>query len=191
MSQPLPGGLVLRGAQPADLDQIATLLAERGDRADAVDHRLVVDDQEAGWESCAVVADGDRIVSTATLLNEMLVLNDVPIPAGQVELVATDREYEGRGLVRALMNWAHERSAARGHLAQVMIGIPYFYRQFGYQYAIKMPRARAVSTVPVRPDGFSVRPAGVDDIPSIADKLKVKAPGLSRRGCAGELPGAR
>ena len=60
------------------------------------------------------------------------------IPAGQVELVATDREYEGRGLVRALMRWAHERSRPRrGHLAQVMIGIPVLlYRQFGYQYAM-------------------------------------------------------
>ena len=43
---------------------------------------------------CAVVVDGDRVVSTATLLDETLVLGGVPIPAGQVELVATDRAYE-------------------------------------------------------------------------------------------------
>jgi hypothetical protein len=40
----LPGGLVLRQAYPADLGQIAELLAERGQPADAVDHRLVVTD---------------------------------------------------------------------------------------------------------------------------------------------------
>jgi predicted N-acetyltransferase YhbS len=167
VSQPLPGGLVLRAAQPADLDQLATLLADRGEPADAVDHRLVVEDPDAGWESCAVVVDGDRVVSTATLLDETLVLDGVAIPAGQVELVATDREYEGRGLVRALMAWAHERSARRGHLAQVMIGIPYFYRQFGYQYAIALPQARGVRTVPTPPAGYVVRTAGVDDIPAM------------------------
>lgn len=42
--------------------------------------------------------------------------------------VATQPEYEGRGLLRALMHWAHARSHARDHVLQAMIGIPYFYR---------------------------------------------------------------
>jgi predicted N-acetyltransferase YhbS len=167
--QPLPGGLVLRAARPADLDQIAALLTDRADATDAVDQRLIVEDPDAGWESCAVVVEGDRVVSTATLLDETLVLGGVRIPAGQVELVATDRAYEGRGLVRALMGWAHERSARRGHLAQVMIGIPYFYRLFGYQYSIVLPQARAMQTVPPLPDGHAVRRAGPDDIAAMAD----------------------
>jgi predicted acetyltransferase len=149
----LPEGLLLRTARPSDLGQIAALLSERGEPADAVDHRLVVEDKDAGWDSCAVVVDGDRVVSTATLLDETLFLADVPIPAGQVELVATDREYEGRGLVRALMRWAHDRSASLGQLVQVMIGIPYFYRQFGYQYAIAIPEARQMPDVRKRQGG--------------------------------------
>lgn len=160
----LPGGLVLRTAVPGDLDQIAGLLTERGDPEDAVDHRLVVEDEDAGWPTCAVVVDGDRVVSTATLLDETLRLGGVEFPAGQVELVATDREYEGRGLVRALMGWAHERSAALGHLAQVMIGIPYFYRQFGYSYAIPIALPRPVVTPPPAVDGYTVRAATADDI---------------------------
>ncbi len=129
----LAGGLVLREACPGDLEQIGALLAARGAEEDALDHRLVVTDPEAGWAACAVVVDGDRVVSTATLLDEEVRVGDVRLPAGQVELVATDRAYEGRGLVRALIGWAHERSAARGHVIQVMIGIPYFYRLFGYE----------------------------------------------------------
>ncbi|MCL3863270.1 GNAT family N-acetyltransferase [Actinotalea sp. K2] len=141
----LPGGLVLRGAGPADLEQIGALLVARGEPVDALDHELVVRDPDAGWSSCAVVVDGDRVVSTATLLDEELRLGEVRLPAGQVELVATDEEYEGRGLVRVLMGWAHDLSAARGHELQVMIGIPYFYRLFGYEYAVEMaqtPRVR-------------------------------------------------
>ena len=169
MNQRLPDGLVLRTGRPDDLDQIAALLTARGEAADAVDHRLVVEDADAGWQSCAVVLDGERVVSTATLLDETLILGGVPIPAGQVELVATDREYEGRGLVRALMRWAHDRSAARGQLAQVMIGISYFYRQFGYEYAIALPRTRAMRAVPAPGADFSVRTAGPGDIPAMAD----------------------
>ena len=70
----LRDGLLLRQAIPSDLGQIGELLAERGEPDDAVDHRLVVEDPAAGWESCAVVVDGDRVVSTATLLDERLYL---------------------------------------------------------------------------------------------------------------------
>jgi hypothetical protein len=165
----LQGGLLLRAARPVDLDQIAALLADRGEANDPEDHWLVVNDPDGGLGACAVVVDGDRVVSTATLLDETLVLAGLPIPAGQVELVATDRAYEGRGLVRALLGWAHGRSAGRGHLMQVMIGIPYFYRQFGYQYAIPIPQSRSVHTVPAMPDGYTVRTAGLADIPLMAD----------------------
>jgi predicted N-acetyltransferase YhbS len=164
----LPPRLVLRTARASDRDQIAELLTARGEAADAVDHGLVVDDPDAGWECCAVVVDGGTVVATATLLDETLHLDGVPIPAGQVELVATARDYEGRGLARALMGWAHERSAHRGHLVQVMIGIPYFYRRFGYQYAVPMPQARPLRTVPPTPEEYLVRPAGADDIPAMA-----------------------
>ena len=163
----LPDGLTLRPAHPDDLDQIAALLSERGAAEDAVDHRLVVDDPDAGWASCAVVVDGDRVVCTATLLDEELRVADVVLPAGQVELVATHRDYEGRGLVRALMHWAHERSAARGHVLQVMIGIPYFYRLFGYEYAIDIPAAREVAHVPPREDSPALRAARPADIAAI------------------------
>ncbi len=164
----LPDGLVLRPARASDLDQIASLLAGRGEPADAVDHRLIVEDPEAGLDSCAVVADGDRIVSTATLMDETFVLAELPIPAGQVELVATDREYEGRGLVRALLRWAHERSASRGQLVQVVMGIPYFYRQFGYEYSIPIPASRTVREVPPPAPSYSVRTADANDIPAMA-----------------------
>ncbi|GAA1290598.1 GNAT family N-acetyltransferase [Saccharothrix xinjiangensis] len=163
----LSDGLVLRTARPEDLERIGELLADRGEPEDAVDHRLVVEDPDAGWEACAVVVDGDRVVSTATLLDEALVLGGVEIPAGQVELVATDRDYEGRGAVRALMGWAHERAASRGHLVNVMIGIPYFYRQFGYTYAIPQAATREVTGVPGG-GGHALREATADDIPVMA-----------------------
>lgn len=163
----LPPGLALRTARPEDLDQIGALLVDRGEDTDAEDHRLVVEDPDLGWEACAVVVDGDRVVSTATLLDETLRVGSVTLPTGQVDLVATDTAYEGRGLARALMQWAHERSAARGHVLQVMLGIPYFYRLFGYQYAMDLPRARRVDTTGLAPGG-ELRPAEARDVPALA-----------------------
>ncbi len=164
----LAGGYDLRGAVEADVEQVADLLGERGDAADAVDLRLVIEDPSEGLDSCLVVADAERIVSTATLLNETVRIGGAEIPAGQVELVATAPDHEGRGLVRALIDEAHRRSSARGDLLQVMIGIPYFYRQFGYSYAMPIPRLRQLWPNAAVPDSaITVREATHDDIPAM------------------------
>jgi hypothetical protein len=175
-----PDGLVLRTATPADLRQAAELLVARGEPADSTDLHLVADSE--GLDGIAVVVDGERVVSTLTLLDEVVHVGgpgDIPavaVPAGQVELVATDRAYEGRGLVRALMAWGHERSRSRGHLLQVMIGIPYFYRQFGYAYAMPIPPWQRLGTVPDTPTGVEVRRATLADIPAM-DRLQADAQG--------------
>lgn len=169
----LAGRLVLRSAQPADLDQIGALLADRGEPADAEDLALVVHDAEGGFAGTAVVVDGDRVVSTATLLDETVTIGGIVLPAGQVELVATAEAYEARGLVRALMAWCHDRSRALGQLVNVMVGIPYFYRQFGYEYAVPIGRDLPVDTGALLrgaggPSARMVRRATASDIPAMA-----------------------
>jgi predicted N-acetyltransferase YhbS len=161
------GGLVLRTARPADIPQAGQLLVDRGEESDAGDLERIVATE--GCEGVAVVLHGDRVVSTLTLLDEVVHVDEVAVPTGQVDLVATDRDYEGRGLVRALMGWAHERSRASGHLLQVMIGIPYFYRQFGYEYVTPMPPWRPLVATPPTVDGLVVRPASLADIPRLQE----------------------
>lgn len=165
----LPEDLVLRPIRPNEIDQTAALLEERGEPADGEDLRLVLDDRDAGPPGTAVVVDGDRVVATASLLDEQLDLCGHAIPAGQVELVATAASHEGRGLARALMQWCHDRSQARGHLAQVMIGIPNFYRRFGYSYAMPIPRVHTLSGSVEAPAGVSVRRATAADIAVMAE----------------------
>ncbi|GAA4224631.1 hypothetical protein GCM10023075_20660 [Streptosporangium album] len=69
--------------------------------------------------------------------------------------------------MRALMRWAHERSAARGHVLQIMIGIPYFYRLFGYEYAVDIPPAPVVRTPPAGDGTPALRAARPSDIPAM------------------------
>lgn len=160
----LADGALLRAAGPADAEQVAELLADRGEPADAVDLRSVVGDPDAGWDGVGVVEADGRMVATAMLLEERVRVGTVTLPAGQVELVATDRAYEHRGYVRALMGWCHERSAARGDRVQLMIGVPYFYRRFGYVYAVPMHRYAKLAAVPPVPPGVTVRPGTGTDI---------------------------
>jgi hypothetical protein len=50
-----------------------------------------------------------------------------------------------------------------------MLGIPYFYRRFGYQYAVTLPQSSPLRTVPPAPEGYRPRTASPDDIPAMAE----------------------
>ena len=168
MNTTLPDGAVVRPAESADLDELYALVADRGEPDDAIDLQLVVEGDGAGIAGTALVEQDGRAVATATLLDETLVVRDTTLAMGQVELVATDAEYEHRGYVRALMEWCHERSFARGHVVQVMIGIPYFYRRFGYVYAIPMHPYASLEQLPAIDSFIEVRDATDSDIPEMA-----------------------
>ncbi|MBC8100086.1 MAG: hypothetical protein H7Y11_11635, partial [Armatimonadetes bacterium] len=82
-------------------------------------------------------------------------------------------EYRSRGLVRALFEAVHERSAALGHQLYAITGIAHFYRQFGYTMAVERGR-HAVYSLAALPDlaadyqpTYTLRPASPDDIPAM------------------------
>ncbi len=164
----------IRVSRPEDLDQIEKLIVARMDPGDGIDARLLLQDPDAGWEWCAVASDGDRVVSTVTMMDETLTFGGIDIPAGQIEQVATDVDHEGRGLVRQLMDWAHDSSAERGHLVQVMIGIPYFYRQFGYTYSMPVKQTRPLVHKVEPVAGHTIRAATEADIPTL-ERLQAHA----------------
>jgi N-acetylglutamate synthase-like GNAT family acetyltransferase len=164
----LPDGAVLRTAAGGDLEELYALVADRGVPEDAYDLQLVVEGEGSGIDGTAVVEQDGHVVATATLLDETLIVGDTPLAVGQIELVAARKDYEHRGYVRALVQWCHERSRLRGHVTQVMIGIPYFYRRFGYVYAIPMHPYAALQTRPEPDPAIDVRLASDSDIPEMA-----------------------
>lgn len=153
-------GLVPRPATPDDAEAIVALnVAHNGPDTEPVVRRLLADPSVF----TVVQADG-RIVSSLCLLRDAWRMRGVEIPLGRPEFVVTDDGFRGRGLVRAQMELVHRRSEERGDLAQLITGIPYFYRQFGYEYAT-MPDVglRLEPGSVVRPTGWTVRPAHPDD----------------------------
>jgi GNAT superfamily N-acetyltransferase len=84
------------------------------------------------------------------------------------EYVGTDPTYRKRGLMRVLMDALHRMSAAAGDLLQIVHGVPYFYRRFGYEYALTLWHAYGLpvyATPPLNADAepFIVRRATFDD----------------------------
>jgi predicted N-acetyltransferase YhbS len=160
----LPDGAVVRAASSdSDISAALHIEADREGDDDAFDLELVAN-TPGGLERISVVEKDGEILSIATLLDEQVRVGSTTIAAGQVEMVATRRDAEGRGYVRALMDRCHQLSAARGDVLQVMIGIPNFYRQFGYHYSVAMHAWHPLSSALTSDEGFAVRSATVDDL---------------------------
>lgn len=159
----LADGATLRPATREDVPALGELILDRMGPEDQLDLELIAA-SPGGLAGIVVVERDGKVVATATLLDEQVRVGQVVLPAGQIELVASARDAEHRGYVRAVMDWCHQLSAVRGHVVQVMIGIPNFYRQFGYEYAIPMhPLAPLTREVPSSAD-FDIRRATENDI---------------------------
>jgi GNAT superfamily N-acetyltransferase len=117
-------------------------------------------------------ADG-RLVAAACLMRQAWEYGGVAIPVGRPELVASHPDYRRRGLVRRIFELLHARSAARGDLALGITGICYFYRQFGYEYALDLNGGRVVpfSAIPARRAGaaepYRLRDATPAELPCV------------------------
>jgi hypothetical protein len=182
----LGDGLVLRRATPADAEPMAAFVGSmlRGQDADgpsalmAAWERDLMEGRHPSFrpEDATVVVDGHSgaIVSCLHLLSQTWSYGGVPIAVGQPELIATMPERRGGGLVRAQFEVVHGWSAARGHRLLAISGIPWYYRQFGYELAIPRgggPRVRldALAPLPAPPSGWTVRAARADDVPFLVE----------------------
>ena len=112
-----------------------------------------------------------RIVACTCFWSQAWEYEGIHIGLGRPEIVATDPAYRNRGLVRALFEEIHARSEAQGDLVQGITGISYFYRQFGYEYALNLGGSRVtnLSLIPQakEPDPYVLRDAVEADIPLI------------------------
>ncbi len=125
----------------------------------------------------AVVEDTTKperpLVACTALWRHQWSYAGIPFEVGRPEMVATDPAYRKRGLVRAIFEMLHARSAAEGHLLQAITGIPYFYRQFGYDYVLDLDGSRTTyfSLIPPKkddePEACSLRLAGREDVARI------------------------
>lgn len=127
--------------------------------------------EPAGW---LFVGDEDTGEAAATLALMPLTwrYGPVPLPVAELGFVATRPAYRRRGLQRALSDAFDRIALANGYALAAVEGIPYFYRQFGYEFAIPLfdslysLRLEQITAGPLPPYAF--RPAGLADVPRLA-----------------------
>ncbi|MCU1675256.1 MAG: hypothetical protein JWM93_14 [Frankiales bacterium] len=170
-------GLVMRAACAADVDALIGLNTAVFDgrvtawTADLLSGRHPT----VGIADFTVVEDAatGAIVSSAGLISQTWRYDGVPIRVGRPELVATDPAYRRRGLVRRQFEALHARSLAKGEVLQVITGVDWFYRQFGYDMGVGLWGSRCLDAVhlpSIAPDGagpYRVRAATAADHPFI------------------------
>jgi len=83
-------------------------------------------------------ARNGEIIAILIPISQSWQYGGIRVGVGRTEMVATHPEYQGKGLNRVLMDWVHEHSIQKGHLIQVVSGIPYYYRKFGYTLSVKL-----------------------------------------------------
>lgn len=150
----LGDGLVLRRASKRDTEALVKMQLQAFANPDTGEE----DEALGGWvramlggkhptfrpQDFLIVQDTktDAIASCTCLISQTWSMGDISFGVGRVELVATMPAYQRRGLIREQFRVLHEWSCERGELLQSITGIPYYYRQFGYEYAIEMAAPR-------------------------------------------------
>lgn len=182
----LGDGLVLRRATTADTEALVAFngLIHAGPNATEPDLQIAawVSDLMSGEHptfdpSDFLIVEDTRtnaIVSSTNLISQTWSYSGVEFGCGRPELVGTLAEYRNRGLVRAQFEVLHGWSAERGEQVQAITGIPWYYRQFGYEMTLPLWAGRFGyrSAVPPLKEGeaepYTLRAATNDDVPFIS-----------------------
>jgi hypothetical protein len=203
MLKDLGGGLILRRTSREDAEAVAAFNARvhfssGGPFERREPHRQIAtstrdlmrgDHPTCDAQDFTVVEDTrtGSVVSSTCLIPQRFSYEGVEFDAGLPELVGTHPDYRRHGLVREQFEVLHRWSRERRHLMQAIAGIPYYYRQFGYEMAVYMGEGRRVYAQDVpeeepsnsdRGEGpsrpYRLRPATVSDARLLSD--------LQRRG---------
>ena len=170
--QPLGDGLVLRTvADERDVERVAEFNgAIHAPGVATMTHNLLIHHPHTRGRDLAFIEDeqNGQIVSSLCLLPWTWRYEDVDVPTGEMGIVGTLETHRNRGLIRVQVEYFKRRLRERGCLLSQIQGIPYFYRQFGYEYALPLEgglrlEMRDVPTPPDEP--FTFRLATQDDLP--------------------------
>lgn len=177
--------LVLRWSMAADTERIATLYSTvfRRDAQDVPNTGIMHWTREMMSGDHPLIGPGDfaivedpvsgAIVASTCLMRAEWKYAGIRFPVGRPEIVASLPEYRNRGLVRAVFELIHARSEERGDVAQGITGISYYYRQFGYEFALDLGGAKTLPFMsipklkPEDPEPFALRDATEADIPTL------------------------
>jgi len=146
----LGAGLILRRSTSEDADTLAKFNASvhSDDGPEKPDERLGAWTRDLLTRPHPTFSPNDftvveetstgRIISSMCLIPQTWTYEGIPFGVGRSELVGTLPEFRKRGLVRIQYEEIHKWCIKRESAVQVITGIPYFYRKFGYEMALDL-----------------------------------------------------
>ena len=190
-------GLILRAVRnQADQDKYITFNAVYNNAFEGASGAcLMRHHPETTFDDYWLIEDetNGQIVSTTCLLPWTSHFAGVDLRLAQLEMVLTHPDYRGRGLIRAQMRHFEQTANERGFDLCIIQGIPYFYRQYGYAYALdcltsevlpawKIPNRQLGAAPPLR-----LRPASSPDIPRLTQLYDEAASVLDFHVCRSDI----
>lgn len=170
--QPLDNSLTLKSvANEADAERLITFNGSIfGEGVAAMTRSLMFHHPASRPEYWLYIEDDSRIVSSLALIPWEWRYDEVTLKSAEMGIVGTDESMRNRGLIRILDRRFKELLRADGfHLSHIQ-GIPYFYRQFGYEYALPLENQWRIELRQINiqsDEGISFRRATIDDIPAL------------------------
>lgn len=110
--------------------------AVHGDEAVPIIEEIVFDNPFNPPDAFALLEDQGEILSFSGLLSRRLRLGGQEVPAGEIAVVGTHPSHRGRGLATRLQNHWQERMKDQEIPLAFLFGIPGFYQQFHFAYAV-------------------------------------------------------
>ncbi|HML22519.1 MAG TPA: GNAT family N-acetyltransferase [Aggregatilinea sp.] len=173
----LGNNLVLKSVStPDEIERLAAFnLATHNERGiDAMTRELILRHPHTHPRHWLFVEDTStgETVSSIALIPWQWQYEDVTLRVGEMGIVGTNEAYRHRGLIRALVERFKELLAEGEYDLSHIQGIPYYYRQFGYEYALPLERKWHVElhALPADPPAAprpTIRLATPDDIPAL------------------------
>jgi len=114
-----------------------------------------------------VIKDKDKMVSTINLIPVTWSIGGIHLKAAEMGHVGTLPEYRGKRLIQRLIDEYHMEVQKQGYDIAVIEGIPYFYRQFGYEYAVPLLEETNIrlDQIPEWKPKIKIRPFAQKDTP--------------------------
>jgi predicted N-acetyltransferase YhbS len=173
MSAPENGLILHTAASERDVERVAAFNGKiHGELVETMTRQLFLHHPRTSLDDLIFVEDeqSGEVVSSLCLIPWTWHYTDVEIPTGEMGIVGTHEDYRGRGLIRKQVEVFKRRLRERGCLLSHIQGIPYYYRQFGYEYALALERWLMLEMRHI-PDqsksAFSFRQATLDDISTL------------------------
>ena len=127
----------------ADLEELIKFNAVVHGDDDPEEIRRQIDNlPELDRESNFYIRDLNKgmIVSAASAIPSVWMYESIPLTNLELGWVGTLKEYRRKGLARALYTHFEEVLQRGEYLISTIMGIPYYYRQFGYDFILPMDR---------------------------------------------------